>query len=411
MKGNEESDFVTIKLVIKFLLTDHQIMAPSLENLNDVNATYLLNKISDLTKFDFYGYEKEKSVLNHAIDELVKDRKSGSILIQGGKGMGKKSLVNHCLDTHHCLKISQAKVFIIKLDGTLQTTDCATLNTISKSLQLKSVTSASMVGGVLETRLKRSKILVIFVLKNFELFCKNQNTLMYTLFDTIQNVSGILLIALTRKTDCLDSAEKRIRSRMGSRSIVLIPFSTSEKYICYGHELMEKMVSIKSIQSYLSSQYEHDPSFLSLRYLLMNLLLYRKRLSAVNDLDLQSTLFNGGRFKVLKDLTQLELAFICLFSRFLSRHSSSNLVRIVDIYEETLNNFPRQIYVSKALSVIIVARLIDYGLVEIDGKSKSSEVYLCDYTELKLNVPREEIDEILAYRKNNLPTNFAELLR
>lgn len=386
----------------------------TLDRLSDDTARNLLRKVSSRAGTELVGYVEEKELLISAINDLIEKQKSGSVLVYGEAGSGKTLLVNHCIKECTECKVSDSCVKVIKLDQASHATLNAALLAVGKAHGFKdSLASASTVGKKLENKSKRSKKSYILVLENFEMFCRNQERLIYTLFDTVQNVDGHLLIGLTRRGDCVESAEKRVRSRISSKSIHLkSPFKSEDEYIESALKLLDNKVDAKSLRPLLAYQYSLNSSFEELRHFLTNLLLNRKKLTqtGIKDPVVVPSLFTSGQFTSLIDLTQLELAFLCLFSSQL-KDSKLDTVRLVDIYPKIEEfSFLRQIYVSKELSFFVVNRLIDYGLVKIDSSHKTSMLYLNDFTNLRLNVPREELVRVLNIRESSLPTKFLSLL-
>lgn len=137
------------------------------------------------------------------------------------------------LSNHMTKDELRANTIIVNLNGYIHTDDGAALKSITKQMQLETAvdgkvftTFADNLAFLLDCLKSgdrmRSKS-VIFILKEFDLFCVHGNqTLIYNLFDVAQSAQApICVIGLTRRNDVVELLEKRVKSRFSHRQIFL----------------------------------------------------------------------------------------------------------------------------------------------------------------------------------------------
>lgn len=382
-------------------------------SLTDNQANFLKKRINNLNgyKFDCHRHEKERLIA--AIRRLTVDRKSGSLIVYGSSGFGRKTLLDHCLA--HCHGEKSKRPFkVFRLNALINPTDCASLNSITKFLGLSDNLSASAVGEELEAKFTQSKEAYVFVLQRFELFCRNQETLLYVLLDIIQRVDNFLLIGVTTRNDCVINLEKRCNSRLSTTFISLkCPFKSIDDYLSKAKELLCDLVNPEYLRPVFREHLIGCPSFPQFKNLLLNCLSIREKLSDPprDDAKTIMSILTDMRLPILQTLTPLELGFVCMFGSHFKHNDRSHTVRISDVYSESrqIKQLPDQIFVSQNLAISVVDRLIHYDIVQIASHETSTEVYLDHHTDLKLNVSINDINHVLQLRKNDLPTKFDEL--
>lgn len=348
---------------------------------------------------DLYGYEKEKKQLIQMIDAVFLKNESHSVIIYGDRGFGKHTLVNECL---RYLNIDSS--LIIRLNGFVHNSDINALNAIGRQLNIQ-ISSASQIGNDLKKILKSTKEKRVFILTEFDLFCRRQQNLLYNILDTINYVQGIMVIGLTTRTDCIELLEKRVKSRLKLRSLVLVsPFADFKDYCTYAHNLIDRKITMSNLKPLLEIQYQKSKSIRDLKRVLLQLLLENETFKDIN----QRKMVNS-KVAQLMSLSNFELSVILLAFKKV-KNSLDSSFKLGHLYQY-LNEIPKQIIFSKSLFIQSVHHLIDYGLIIIKpGHSLHS--YLTDSTPLLLNVDECQITETLKKKEKEgkLPTGFRKLL-
>lgn len=218
------------------------------------------------------GYDTELKQLNKTLECLLKIGQASSCIICGDSGVGKSTLVKKSFSTFPVIQnacqatqledvsFGHLNVVVISFDGNLQgKNDFASIRLIGKKLNAFLEENDQIVlddidedqTEIDETILKNKAIhsvpkimekfryltehcpcfRAIVVLDHFEEFCRRQQTLLYNLLDMTQHGKSLLVIGLTRRLDCIDLLEKRVRSRLTQRIIhLVIPFSDLESF-------------------------------------------------------------------------------------------------------------------------------------------------------------------------------------
>ncbi|XP_074598843.1 origin recognition complex subunit 4 [Brevipalpus obovatus] len=399
-------------------------MAMTLPQLDGETIKRLVNRVN-LTIDDQHliGYEKEKQIVLEKLSRALKEQDSSALIIHGWRGSGKRTLLNSCLQKLNISKGNRHH-YLIRLDGLLHPTDAAALNVIGHELEMD-LRSSSHVGQVLQEKCSSgTKKSFIFILNEFDIFCRRQQTLLYTLFDALQFVQGMCIIGITAKHDCLDYGEKRVRSRMNVATVlkILTPFNSLDEYVAYANTLLDSTFDIDLIRPLLTRQYGLSRTPRELRRFLTELLVNWNSLRPVIGKDISKSrgksrkncpIFqfpsNDSKIDALKSLTLMELAIIvtisyrCHFKRCIQ-------FQPVDLYP-LLSNIPSPIICSQKLCNFALHRLVEYGLLILGNGSsvqRSTTTYISDWTLLSLNVSQGQIQEILKTR-NDLPTKFDDL--
>jgi len=399
------------------------MMAARLPALDDETVERLVNRVNSKID-DSFGYESEREIVLEKLNRALKEGESNALILHGWRGSGKKTLVNSCLRRFNICKGNRHH-YLIRLDGLLHPTDAAALNVIGRELEMN-LRSSSHVGQVLQEKCSSgSKKTFIFILNEFDIFCRHQQTLLYTLFDAIQYVQGIFIIGITTKHDCLDYGEKRVRSRMNVATVlkVLSPFKTLDEYIEYTNHLLDSTVDINLIRPLLERQYDISRTPKALKCFLTQLLInWNSSSSFARDITKSRgksrKIFQvlqphsiDQKIELLKSLNLLELAILVTIA---NRCDIKKCIHFqpVDVYP-LLANVPSPIICSPKLCNFALHRLVEYGLLIIGNGSstkRSTSTYLSDWTLLSLNVSQDQINQILNTRAD-LPTKFDDLKR
>lgn len=168
------------------------------------------------------------------LNNLVKTPGSTSVIIRGNPGTGKKSLINEVES------LNKDNVIVIHISPYIYTDDFAALRYIAQKLKL-TLRSTSM-SDILEDIQQRSgttKRKIIIVLHDFEEFCRQKQSLLYTLSHLTQHGKDISLIGLTISPDCISNLEKRVRSRINGLFYELkAPYTNKEEYVEFASLLL-----------------------------------------------------------------------------------------------------------------------------------------------------------------------------
>ncbi|XP_015789498.1 origin recognition complex subunit 4-like [Tetranychus urticae] len=370
------------------------------KQLDENKINRLISKI-DSGQDELYGYDEEKKILENVLNKTFKNGESSSVIIYGCRGSGKTCLLDHCLKKK--VTSSSRRRTIIKLDGAIHNTDALALSVIAQCVDIP-VTNASQIGTALQEKISSSKTIktFCFILNEIDIFCRRQQTLLYTLFDAVHYVPGICLIGLTAKADCTDYVEKRVRSRMSYQTIVLSsPFKNQKEYFDYVKNYLEGAFSDSILKPLVFRQYKKSRTPGDMKKFMLDLLLSCDSLTA------SKSLTNDRKVQLLESLSFLELAVVCLISKKLS-DSGKTFFRPIEI-APLLRNIPAQISHSKELFLFVLHRLIDYGLLFINPGQRYNS-YISDWTSLSLNADLELLKFVLNKNKKDLPTNFLHVL-
>ncbi|XP_053211649.1 uncharacterized protein LOC128395269 [Panonychus citri] len=371
-----------------------------------IDESLLINRL--IEKVDtgqglLFGYEEEKTFLQNVIKTTIESGESESVIIFGPSGSGKSCLLEATLSKLN-IGESTRRSYIIRLDGLIHTTDALALSVIGKVLEIE-LTNSSQIGLALQDKISSvtRKKTFIFILNHIDVFCRRQQTLLYTLFDAIHNVNGLCLVGLTAKTDCTDYLEKRVRSRILYKTIVLTtPFKSYKDYYDYVNNYLEGAIEADLLKSLVSWQYKKSATPGSMKKFLLDLLYNYENLKIH-----KNQLTKDHKIDRLESITYLELAIICLVAKRLNQ-TKKQTFRPIEIHQ-LLGDIPSQITSSKDLFLHVLSRLIDYGLVNINNNQRSNS-YISDWSSLSLNVEMEQIKTVIRLRQAELPTNFNKVL-
>lgn len=164
--------------------------------------------------------------------DLMQSKDSTTVIIRGNIGSGKRTLVESVMKD-----VKDATV--IYIEPSHCTDDYSTLRDIAQDLNLKSKPSLQDLMEDIEKKSIKSKNKIVLVLIDFEEFCRQKQSLLYSLTNIIQNGNNISLVGLTVSLDCTEKLEKRVRSRLNALFYELSPPYTNEtEYVEFASHLL-----------------------------------------------------------------------------------------------------------------------------------------------------------------------------
>jgi len=197
------------------------------------------NRIQNQNVARGIGFEEQMEQLQQMFSGVVESGQSGSLLLIGGRGSGKRFLVDKLLQSYHLNHSINKPVVLVRLCGLLQTDDNMALKEITRQLCLmdsENVQAKRNTRGTFSQHLNfllsvlrmgtATGTAIVFILENFEIFVQRQKqTLLYNLLDLTQTQNSILVLGCTERLDIVERMEKRIKSRF-SNHLVYLPNPT-----------------------------------------------------------------------------------------------------------------------------------------------------------------------------------------
>ncbi|KAL8290077.1 hypothetical protein RQP46_003016 [Phenoliferia psychrophenolica] len=195
------------------------------------------------------GYEEWERPMRYAMESVVRDGTGNCLVVLGPRGVGKTMIVEKSLAL--LAKVRGPDSFItIRLNGLIHTTDRQALRAIARQLKSSGYTeddgdwgsNAATMATLLrmlepptsgDSQDRSADRPVIIVVDEFDLFALHpRQSFLYCLLDIVQGnrrKSGMGVIGLSSRTDCLSILEKRVRSRCQSQVYqMVLPNSFSE---------------------------------------------------------------------------------------------------------------------------------------------------------------------------------------
>jgi origin recognition complex subunit 4 len=112
------------------------------------------------------------------------------------------------------------------------------------------------------TSTERTKIPVIIILEEFHHFTTHAlQALLYNLFDLVQNSkSPVTVIGLTNHIDCVDSLEKRVKSRFSQIQILFSPPCNFQSF----WDMAMEVLTISEVDGFDETTVTHYHAYLEL---------------------------------------------------------------------------------------------------------------------------------------------------
>lgn len=214
-----------------------------------------------VNKILHYGAFKE--ALDY-LTPLLEVKNSASIIIGGGMGVGKTSLVEEA--------IKKCDVISIWLNPYHFVDDFTALKHVATELNLNARLSLKEILEDLEERCLGTDKKIVIVLPNFEDFCRKRQSLLYCLTHLTQHGDNISLVGLTYSLDCTEHMEKRVRSRINASFYYLKPpYKDVNEYMEFASLLLEGHKFDDDLQERLKSMYHMNQSIRPLKRLLISM--------------------------------------------------------------------------------------------------------------------------------------------
>ncbi|KAI5479813.1 hypothetical protein MNV49_002625 [Pseudohyphozyma bogoriensis] len=204
------------------------------------------------------GYEKWERPLRYAMEGVVKEKVGNCLVVVGRRGVGKSLMIERSLKLLRDVYGEDGFV-TVRLNGLVQTTDRLALRAIAR--QLKSNGFQEDDGDFGSTASTMSTLLsmleppttpgeevtenkpIIVVLDEFDLFAMHpRQSFLYCLLDIIQGnrrKSGMGVIGVSSRTDCVSTLEKRVRSRCQSQVHQVVLENSWDGYLALAKSLLE----------------------------------------------------------------------------------------------------------------------------------------------------------------------------
>lgn len=185
--------------------------------------------------------------------QFMRSNSSSTLIIRGALGCGKKSLVKAAAES-----VGHDKIICVYLTPSHHSDDYSAIRFISKKLGLKLRSSLEEMLTIIGERsggITNNKKIVI-VLTNFEEFCRQKQSLLYSLTNLAQHGKKFSLIGLTTSLDCTKGLEKRVRSRLHALFFYLTPpYLNKEDYINFASLLLGKYKITGKLKQQLEYMY------------------------------------------------------------------------------------------------------------------------------------------------------------
>ncbi|KAF2836008.1 origin recognition complex, subunit 4 [Patellaria atrata CBS 101060] len=206
----------------------------------------VLEKITGKRSIPLTGLEDEYTKVYQLLEQTVVSGEGNSMLLIGGRGSGKSSLVRKSIA--ELSKAQKENFHVINLNGFIHTDDKLALREIwrqlGREMEIEDDSLSKNYADTLATLLallshpseiageESDKVAkaVLFIMDEFDLFASHpRQTLLYNLFDIAQSRKApVAVLGLTTRIDVTESLEKRVKSRFSHRYIhISLPKSFS----------------------------------------------------------------------------------------------------------------------------------------------------------------------------------------
>lgn len=318
------------------------------------------------------------------LKNLMQSNNSTTVIIRGNVGAGKKTLVKTVMND---LK----NVRVIYVNPYYCTDDYSTLKGIAEQLDIKVKPSLQELMEDIEVKSTKSKHKIVFVLIDFEEFCRQKQSLLYSLTTLTQHGENINLIGLTVNLDCTEKLEKRVRSRLNALFYELsLPYTNEIEFVEFATHLLGKYNSTGHLTEQLKYNYlRGDRSLRQLKRYLMSVcywdinnkltILPEPEAGCKNEVD---SLRDRLRWLTKNQLELLKLAIFYCFEKNRLDFSANDLCSTA-----MKHNYP-------AFS----CKLVDIAL-------------LAKMSFIKTNKPNQIMDQYSVFTINVTPTSFKNVIK
>ena len=322
--------------------------------------------------------------------------------------------MNACLDKSDLASTCK----ILRLSGLVHGNNVSTIHQIGHFFGVEFNDLPRMMDRVKEN-FRRMAASTIIVMDEFEVFCNKNQLLLYNFFDLLQYVSNILVIGITSRYDCIELLEKRIKSRMNHKTIVLKPpFQNLGEYLDFARQLVDREIKFtKQFQHNLEIQYSKSYSIAQLKMCMLKNMRSKRTNCTIVRGPVQSYL--TGRDEkislICSYLTPLEICVLLLAAKLVYQKAKErfNCNTLFDLIDEIPKQFglKKSVGGSHKLLYMTVGNLIDYDLIVIEEQKslQNKKLWLTDWTPLALNVFRFQIEESVRRMEKTQSTDVLQL--
>ncbi|TVY15751.1 Origin recognition complex subunit 4 [Lachnellula arida] len=208
-----------------------------------ITQRIILDKLTGQRRIKLRGHDEQMQKVHQVVEQTVMAGEGNSMLVIGGRGCGKTTLVESIISD---ISAEHRENFhVVRLNGFIHTDDKIALREIWRQLGREMEVEDDLIGksnhadtlaSLLALLSHPSEISesqtnqpdqttksVIFILDEFDLFTTHaRQTLLYNLFDIAQaRKAPIAVLGLTTRIDVVESLEKRVKSRFSHRYVYL----------------------------------------------------------------------------------------------------------------------------------------------------------------------------------------------
>ncbi|KAG9230465.1 origin recognition complex subunit 4 C-terminus-domain-containing protein [Amylocarpus encephaloides] len=199
----------------------------------------VLDKLTGQKRINLRGHDEQLQKVQQIIEQTVLAGEGNSMMVIGGRGCGKTTLVESVISD--ISNEHRQSFHVVRLNGFIHTDDKIASREIWRQLgremeledDSKPSNHADTLASLLallshpselaETSTEQTAKSVIFIIDEFDLFTTHpRQTLLYNLFDIAQaRKAPISVLGLTTRIDVVEALEKRVKSRFSHRTVYL----------------------------------------------------------------------------------------------------------------------------------------------------------------------------------------------
>ncbi|XP_054159685.1 origin recognition complex subunit 4-like [Oppia nitens] len=376
----------SLKTPLKSNSSPKKIKSKIKSKVKSINNTKSISKENNKTISDsntgnlLYGYESELKYLTKIVNNTITTGESNSVLICGDPGSGKTKLVETYLQS-----IKFNDISIIRLNGFINSNDLSTIRLIGRHFGINANTISDIMSSLKEICKENPLFRAFIILDRFDIFCRRNQTLLYNLFDLLQNSQSICVIGMTTRLDSIDLLEKRVKSRLNQRIIHLVtPFVNFDDYMKYALKELKGQEMNNSLRESLKIQYSLNYSIRELKRVIFEGLVTHK--IGVETSDRDAKLF------ILSQMSIYEVSVLLIANKYTKNQNTTQFH--CSAIMDALRHLP-QIKINKNLLFKIFHKLEESDLITRHSTIKSSDLLLSEWTKFSLNIDDSHLNQIL----------------
>jgi len=201
---------------------------------NDVNEikSYLFHQLREPINTPDSEPSAEESKMKAILDSCFQEKVSGSVLVIGSAGSGKRQFVDRILNSYKTPSGEAVKV--AQLQGLAFTKDNHALISLAKQMGIFAETdNFNMSVEGLQSHFQQSRLQsvpTVILIEDIDEFAKgNRQVLLYTLLDLMhRNDLYYVVVGISHRIDITSLLEKRVISRLSAQCVYLRPKSAKD---------------------------------------------------------------------------------------------------------------------------------------------------------------------------------------